>query len=391
MLRTERLKSSDLVEGARDEFLSSETGIDTHETDQVNFSQNFFNGRQWCMGIQGHSRTHSGLPNGTECSVQVNARLRVNRENVGAQICKMSDVPVGRLNHEVHIEGFLGMTADGSNDGHAVTDVGDEHAVHDINVVPIGVTVVYHGHVAGQVSKVSGEQRGGDKVCHGVNVAWLNRMPEYCGMSLSTPQDNNVDRTGAVVVGLTGGIGVGKSVVAQILRTLGHPVFDADAAARELYDKDASLLQAVADRFGPGVLGADGRLNRTVLAALVFNDPNALADLNAMVHPAVAKAFLSWKSSVERNGALVVFREAAILFESGSNADCDWVWAVSAPWSLRLQRVQNRNGWSVDEVEVRAGHQWPAEKVMARADKVILNDGSTALVPLVLSLLDELF
>ncbi|MDA8695714.1 dephospho-CoA kinase [Flavobacteriales bacterium] len=210
-------------------------------------------------------------------------------------------------------------------------------------------------------------------------------------MSLSTPQDNNVYRTGAVVVGLTGGIGVGKSVVAQILRTLGHPVFDADAAARELYDKDASLLQAVADRFGSGVLGADGRLNRSVLAALVFNDPNALADLNAMVHPAVAKAFLSWKSSVERNGAVVVFREAAILFESGSNADCDWVWAVSAPWSLRLQRVQNRNGWSVDEVEVRAGHQWPAEKVMAGADKVILNDGSTALVPRVLSLLDELF
>ena len=343
------------------------------------------------MWIQGHTWTHAGLPDGAQCSVQVNASLCMNRENVGTQIGKMSDIPVGCFNHEVHVEGLFGMTANGSNDRHAITDVGDEHAVHDINVVPIGVTVVYHGYVAGQVSKVSGEQRGGDEVCHSVNVAWLNRMPEYCGMSLSTPRDKNLDGTGALVVGLTGGIGVGKSVVAQVLRTLGHPVFDADAVARELYDRDAALLQAVVDRFGRQVLDADGSLDRSVLAALVFSNPAALADLNAMVHPAVARAFWSWKSEAESNGAAVVFREAAILFESGSHEDCDRVWAVSAPWPLRLQRVQTRNGWSVAEVEARAAQQWPAEKVNARSDEVILNDGSVALVPHVLSLLKKLF
>lgn len=215
-------------------------------------------------------------------------------------------------------------------------------------------------------------------------------MPEYCGMSFSTPEDKILDSAGAMVVGLTGGIGAGKSVVSQILRSLGHPVFDADAVARSLYDRDATLLQSVVDRFGPRVLAVDGTLNRLALAEVVFSDAVALADLNAMVHPAVFRVFAQWKALEEKAGAVVVFREAAILFESGSHVDCDEVWAVSAPWPLRLQRVRDRNGWSVAEVEARLAHQWPAEKVNAMSDKVILNDGSDALVPLVLSLVDDL-
>ena len=216
-------------------------------------------------------------------------------------------------------------------------------------------------------------------------------MPEYCGMSLSTPQDKTFDGPGAVVVGLTGGMGAGKSVVSQILRSLGYPVFDADQVARGLYDTDADLLRAVADRFGPAVFHEDGTLSRPGLAKVVFGDPGALADLNDMVHPAVSRAFAHWKSAAEKRGAAVVFREAAILFESGSHADCDQVWAVSAPWPLRLQRIRDRNGWSVSEVEARVSHQWPSEKVNSKADVVVVNDGSVALVPKVLSLLRDFF
>ena len=215
-------------------------------------------------------------------------------------------------------------------------------------------------------------------------------MPEYCAMSLLTLQDNISEGHGALVIGLTGGMGAGKSVVSQILRSLGLPVFDADAEARKLYDADATLLQSVSDRFGSAVLEPDGSLNRSELASVVFNDAEALADLNAMVHPAVTRAFASWKARAENSGAVLVFREAAILFESESAVDCDVIWAVTAPLATRVQRVQQRNGWSEAEIQRRMAHQWPADQIHARSDQVIVNDGSQALVPLVLSLIDEL-
>jgi len=225
---------------------------------------------------------------------------------------------------------------------------------------------------------------------HGVNVVWPVDMPEYCTMSLSTSKDEILGKPKAVVVGLTGGMGAGKSVVAHILKSLGHPVFDADAVARSLYDRDDILLQAVVDRFGPGILHANGALNRLELANVVFADPVALADLNRLVHPAVSRTFSQWKSQEEMNGADVVFREAAILYESGSDQDCDVVWAVTAPVALRLKRVCERNGWSQSAAAARMAHQWPAEKVNAKADNVLTNDGNVSLVPLVLSLLKDL-
>jgi len=215
-------------------------------------------------------------------------------------------------------------------------------------------------------------------------------MPEYCGMSLSTATDKISDGHSMVVVGLTGGMGVGKSVLAQALRSLGHPVFDADSAARKLYDQDVDLLRSVSDHFGPEVLKPNGTLDRLALANVVFNDAEALAELNAMVHPAVSRAFAQWKAGAEADGASLVFREAAILFESGSDQDCDVIWAVTAPLALRIQRVQERNGWSRSEIMERLAHQWPADKINASSHEVILNDGSQALVPLLLSLIDNL-
>ncbi|MGB0170575.1 MAG: dephospho-CoA kinase [Flavobacteriales bacterium] len=210
-------------------------------------------------------------------------------------------------------------------------------------------------------------------------------------MGFSTSDGTAVDRVEYTkVVGLTGGMGSGKSVVSHILRCLGHPVYDADAAAKRLYHEDPALLQAVTVRFGPEVVDAEGRLDRGRLAALVFADPEALAALNALVHPAVARDFKTWRSHQEARGHRWVFREAAILFESGSDRDCHRTWGVAAPQALRVDRVRRRSGWSKSDILARMARQWSQEEVMSRCDARIDNGGSEPLVPQVLQLVSEL-
>ena len=180
------------------------------------------------------------------------------------------------------------------------------------------------------------------------------------------------------VIGLTGGIGSGKSTIARVFETLGVPVFDADREALALYDDDQLLLTEVKERFGNEVLDANGRLNRPVLASIVFNNAEALQQLNAMVHPRVAKKFDAWKK-MQRTS--VVIREAAILFESGSAEDCDAVIVVTAPEELRIARVQKRNGCSEEEVRARMKRQWSEEQLIERANAVIVNDDKHLVLP----------
>lgn len=180
------------------------------------------------------------------------------------------------------------------------------------------------------------------------------------------------------VIGLTGGIGSGKSTIARVFETLGVPVFDADREALALYDDDQLLLTEVKETFGYEVLDANGRLNRQALASIVFNDAEALQQLNAMVHPRVAKKFDAWKK-MQRTS--VVIREAAILFESGSAEDCDAVIVVTAPEELRIARVQKRNGWTETEVRARMKRQWSEEQLIERADAVIVNDDKHLVLP----------
>jgi len=215
-------------------------------------------------------------------------------------------------------------------------------------------------------------------------------MPEYCAMALSTARQETPEAQQMTVIGITGGMGAGKSVVSGILATLGHVVYDADAAAKFLYDHDGTLLRAVVERFGPGILDEGGRLDRKALAEVVFHDPVALAALNALVHPAVSRDFEAWKRRQQQAGRSVVFREAAILFESGSHATCDEVWAVTAPVALRVERCRQRASGSEAEILKRMRQQWPAEKVNAQAHHVLLNDGSCALVPLVIDLVSKI-
>lgn len=188
------------------------------------------------------------------------------------------------------------------------------------------------------------------------------------------------------VIGLTGGIGSGKSTVARVFSTLGVPVFDADTEAKKLYTEDSTLLPEVVKAFGPQIMHADGSLNREALAALVFSDAEALTKLNALVHPRVGKRFQVWK---EKQHGPAVIREAAILFESGSHIDCDAVLVVTAPENLRIQRVMQRNTVTADEVRARMARQWTEEQLLQQANEVIRNDENKLVVPQVMAIAEK--
>jgi len=189
------------------------------------------------------------------------------------------------------------------------------------------------------------------------------------------------------VIGLTGGIGSGKSTIAAVFQSAGIPVFNADSEALALYSIDAELLREVVDEFGREVLNNDGTLNRKQLASIVFGDEGALKKLNALVHPRVANRFAQWKNQ-QRVG--VVMRESAILFESGSHIDCDSVIVVSAPENLRVNRVMNRSALTEEEVEARIALQWPESKLQAQADWIIMNDDSELVLPQVMAIVAAL-
>jgi dephospho-CoA kinase len=190
-----------------------------------------------------------------------------------------------------------------------------------------------------------------------------------------------------MIVGVTGGIGSGKTTVCQVFRALGIPVYDADLAARELYDRDPELMRAVREAFGDGVLDAEGRLDRKQMAAIVFSDPARLEMLNALVHPRVRSDFRKWVK--QQTHAPYVIREAAILFESGTHKDCDRIVTVTAPVELRKQRIRQRDQRSEEEIGKVMERQWSDEEKIRRSDAVLVNDEKELLLPRILALHQE--
>ena len=187
-------------------------------------------------------------------------------------------------------------------------------------------------------------------------------------------------------VGITGGIGSGKSTVCRILRVLGVPVFEADAEGRTLLTHDPDVIDAVRERFGPDLIGEQG-VDRQALARIVFNDPAALQDLNAIVHPAVRMAFARW---ADAQHAPYVVMEAAILAESGGRSQVDDLVVVSAPEDLRVQRVMARDGVDEQAVRERMANQLTDAEREAQADAVLVNDERRLLLPQVLALHERL-
>lgn len=187
-------------------------------------------------------------------------------------------------------------------------------------------------------------------------------------------------------VGLTGGIGSGKSVVADIFKVLGIPVFDADAAAKDIMETDEILMEKIKSEFGEETYSND-QLNRKILADKVFNDPFRLEKLNALVHPAAIQAGLDW---ADKQTAPYAIKEAALMFEAGSAFNLKYVIGVYAPKSLRIKRVMDRSNMSREEVLARMNRQVDDKIKMRLCDFVIVNDEQQMILPQVLSIHQQL-
>jgi dephospho-CoA kinase len=178
-------------------------------------------------------------------------------------------------------------------------------------------------------------------------------------------------------VGLTGGIATGKSYCLCKFAALGAAVIDADVLAREAVAPGSPGLAAVASRFGPDVLQADGSLDRTGLARRIFQDAAARADLEAIVHPEVYRRIRAWVANLPP-GIRVAIADVPLLFETGHHHDFDRIVVCACDPAEQLRRVMARDRLSREEAQARLDAQWPIAAKAARADHVIRTDGSFA-------------
>ena len=188
-------------------------------------------------------------------------------------------------------------------------------------------------------------------------------------------------------IGITGGIGSGKTTVCRLFAALGVPVYEADTRARWVMEHDPVLREQLVDAFGSGVFDAAGHLDRPGLAAAVFDNVPALARLNGLVHPAVGADFAAWVAAQRATGAAYVLKEAALMFESDAWKQLDAVVAVAAPEALRVARVLRRDPQrSAEQVAAIIARQLPEDERVARAQYVLINDDYTPLLAQVLAL-----
>ena len=180
-------------------------------------------------------------------------------------------------------------------------------------------------------------------------------------------------------VALTGGIATGKSYCLRRLQALGIPVIDSDVLARQAVEPGTPGLAAVVARFGSDVLQSDGTLNRAALAGIVFADPQARRDLEAIIHPYVFRSIVEWFDSVATDRSVrVAIADVPLLFEAGRSADFDRVIVVACRPDQQVQRLMSRDGLRREEAERRIAVQIPIDEKRARADEVIDTSGSEA-------------
>jgi dephospho-CoA kinase len=184
-------------------------------------------------------------------------------------------------------------------------------------------------------------------------------------------------------IGLTGGIGSGKSTVCTLFMTLGIPVFFSDEVAKTILNNNLQVKDELQELFGASIYDSYGMLNRKMLGAIVFAKPEALSKLNHIVHPLVRTAFLNW---VEIQKSPYIIKEAAILIESGAYRDVDAIVSVYAPEPTRIRRVMAREGVALEAVEARIKRQMPEKEKLKHSDYILYNDGVQLLLPQVLKL-----
>lgn len=188
-------------------------------------------------------------------------------------------------------------------------------------------------------------------------------------------------------IGLTGGIGSGKSYVAGLLAQLGYPVFDSDSVAKKLMTQDTHLVADVQKHFGADTYLPDGSLNRARLAAQVFGSEHRLNLLNSLVHPRVRVAFHNWHQAlaVQPDAPAFCVQESALVYEARFAHEFHQVWLVHAPMHLRVARAMARDNATAEQIKTRIDRQLPELEKILMADRVILNNGQTALLPQLLA------
>jgi dephospho-CoA kinase len=185
-------------------------------------------------------------------------------------------------------------------------------------------------------------------------------------------------------IGITGNIGSGKTTISRLFEILGIPVFYADTEAKKVMVTDAPLIASIKEHFGTDAYFADGTLNRKLIAGVVFNNEAELQKLNALVHPAVFRAFDQWV--LQYPNAPYVLKEAAVLFESGSYKDCDYTIMVTAPTDMRMLRVMQRDSITEAEAQSREAKQMPQDQKQKLASYLIKNDNTELVIPQTLAI-----
>ena len=189
-----------------------------------------------------------------------------------------------------------------------------------------------------------------------------------------------------ISVGITGGIGSGKSYICQVLETMGYPVFYSDQEARDIIENDPRAIAFVTSNFGDEAY-KKGKLVRGYIAKKVFEDDSLREKLNQFIHPLVREHFSNWANDQD---AKIVFSEAAIFFETGAYKNYDQMILVTAPHKLKIERVKKRSGLTEEQIMSRMNAQWPDEKKIPLADFVINNDQKEPLLPQIVQMLEAI-
>lgn len=186
-----------------------------------------------------------------------------------------------------------------------------------------------------------------------------------------------------IKVGITGGIGSGKSTVCKVFRVIGIPVFEADVVAKQLMNSEIIIREQLINVFGSSVYLPDQTIDRKFLSGMVFNNPSLLEQLNAIVHPVVRKTFADW---CQKQQSPYIIHEAAILFESGFYKMMDKTITVVTDETERIDRVMKRNGITEEQVRQRIQNQWTDEQRIKLADYIIGNNDNELIIPQILEI-----
>ena len=188
-------------------------------------------------------------------------------------------------------------------------------------------------------------------------------------------------------VGITGGIGVGKTYISNILEKMGYPVFYSDIIAKEIVSKDSRLISLIKQEFGDDIYLADNKIDNKLLSSIVFNDNNRLSKLNSLIHPFVFECFNEWS---EKQSSRIVFKEAAILFESNSHLNLEKVICITASKNSRIQRIVKRDGRSLEEINNIMSRQMEQTEKVKLSDYVVENDGDKSILLQISDILEKL-